>query len=77
MTSALNVLKSVKKGEMFQLQEWKHDGGDSKSWCNFDKKIELEKKPTWSCKLFKCLCHVSCSCNDHYPARANFDKLWH
>lgn len=44
MTSALNVLKSVKKGEMFQLQEWKHDGGDSKSWCNFDKKNWIGKE---------------------------------
>ena len=43
MTSALNVLKSVKKGEMFQLQEWKHDEGDSK-FMQLWQKIELENK---------------------------------
>ena len=43
MTSALNVLKSVKKGEMFQLQEWKHDEGDSE-FMQLWQKIELEKK---------------------------------
>ena len=43
MTSALNVLKSVKKGEMIQLQEWKHDEGDSK-FMQLWQKIELEKK---------------------------------
>ena len=43
MTTALNVLKSVKKGEMFQLQEWKHDEGDSK-FMQLWQKIELEKK---------------------------------
>ena len=45
MTTALNVLKSVKKGEMFQLQECKHDEGDSK-FMQFWQKIEMEKKLT-------------------------------